>query len=133
MSYKANLIQASNTPGPSHYNRRNVRRRLRLPPVQEQFLPTLPPGYSYYAIAEDVQVQISIFDGAIVGHQQRLSPDTISTLHEIKRRAKRGKNFGKMTSIFCDKSSPGFEWLLEGWIAEKRILFEVNTHYWVRL
>ncbi|KAJ0044492.1 hypothetical protein Pint_06313 [Pistacia integerrima] len=129
MSYKANLIRASNAPGPSNYNRRNVRRRLRS--LRDQFLPTLPPGYGYYAIAEDVKVQISTFDGAVVGNQHRLSPETISTLHEMKRRAKKGKNFGKMTSIFWDKSSPGFEWLLEGWIAEKRILFELKTHYWV--
>ncbi|KAJ0101603.1 hypothetical protein Patl1_06394 [Pistacia atlantica] len=120
MSYKANLIRASNAPGPSNYNRRKVRRRPRS--LRDQFLPTLPPGYGYYAIAEDVKVQISTFDGAVVGNHHRLSPETISTLHEMKRRAKRGKNFGKMTSIFWDKSSPGFEWLLEGWIAEKILL-----------
>ncbi|XP_044462160.1 uncharacterized protein LOC123193325 [Mangifera indica] len=129
MSYKANLIRATNAPGPSNYNRRNRRRRRQ--PIREQSLPTLPQGHAYYAIAEDVQVQISVRDGAIIGHEQRLSPETISTLNEIKRRAKRGKHFGRMTSIFCDKCSPGFEWLLDGWIAEKRILPDVNTHYWV--
>ncbi|KAJ4719881.1 hypothetical protein OWV82_007796 [Melia azedarach] len=140
MPYKANLIRASNGNGvapacPSNCNRRNVEPApvsRRQPPLRSPLLPRLPAGYIYYGVEQNLQAQTSINNGAIVGFEQRVSPETLSTLHELLRKAKRGRNFDRTISVFYDKRSPGFQWLIDGWLGEKRIL-SMNTHKWVRL
>ncbi|KAL5800686.1 hypothetical protein ACOSQ3_032318 [Xanthoceras sorbifolium] len=61
------------------------------------------------------------------GRKSRLSLDTLLTLHESQRMA-RGRR-GSCTSIYFDKDSHGFDWLLGGWVAEKRIASNDSYHW----
>ncbi|KAL5799267.1 hypothetical protein ACOSQ4_032151 [Xanthoceras sorbifolium] len=92
------------------------------PPTQTNLHLQLLPNCIYYGLQEDYIVQASTIDGRMTGYngrRSRLSPDTLLTLHESQRMARERR--GSSTSIYFDKDSHGFDWLLGGWLAEKRI------------
>ncbi|KAK3232488.1 hypothetical protein Dsin_004369 [Dipteronia sinensis] len=146
MSYRANRIRASNVPlYPPSYKRRNVRAHRPLPPQpQPQRLPPPPPPsvvelyprlssrYIYYGVGENYHAQTSIANSGITNYLVRqLSPETLSTLQESQRKAKRRRGANNTVSIYFDKDSRGFNWLIDGWLAEKRITNADGTYHWL--
>ncbi|KAK4837176.1 hypothetical protein QYF36_003392 [Acer negundo] len=141
MSYQANQIRASNAPNPPNYNRRDIRAPPPPlppqlppppPPLPPQFPPPTPlpvqiwgqsPGFIYYGVEENTYVQLSTTNNGakLEYHVRQLSPETLSILRESQCKAKITKNSNDITSIYFDKDSIGFDWLISGWLAEKRI------------
>ncbi|KAK3232486.1 hypothetical protein Dsin_004367 [Dipteronia sinensis] len=144
MSYLANRIRASNLAlYPPSYKRRSVRahrplpfrpRRLPPPPPPSvvELYPRLLSGYIYYGVGENYHAQTSIANSGITRYYMRqLSPKTLSTLQESQRRAKQRREADNTISIYFDKTSRGFNWLIDGWLAEKRITYADGTYHWL--
>ncbi|KAK4835576.1 hypothetical protein QYF36_011504 [Acer negundo] len=140
MSYRANRIRASNVPiYPPSYKRRNVQAPRPLPPPPPpppssmvELYPQLSSGYIYYGVGEKYNAQTSIANSGIIRYRVRqLSPETLSTLQESQRKAKRRRGANNAVSIYHDKDSHGFNWLIDGWLAEKRITYADGTYHWL--
>ncbi|KAK0598262.1 hypothetical protein LWI29_033093 [Acer saccharum] len=64
---------------------------------------------------------------------RRLSPETLSTLLEsqrrAKRRAKRRRGYDNIVLIYFNNDSFGFGWLISSWLAEKRFTSWGSYHW----
>lgn len=96
-----------------------------LHPILQAFQrPPLPPPQPLvdlmitYVSYQGHRTQASLNNGDVVGYRFLLHPDRVTTIRELKMRAKRR---WRGRSIFFDKFSAGYEWLPEGWVGERRI------------
>ncbi|KAM2156152.1 hypothetical protein ACFX1R_041883 [Malus domestica] len=83
-----------------------------------------------YAMPNGEEAIASLIIRNINGHHQPLNPETINTCYalRIKARKKKGR---RSISVYYDIFFAGHEWLLDGWVAEKKTT--PSSQHWVTI